>query len=89
MQTACNNQQTAKLDFLWVTSSLSGMCVEKVQGLEQNLISRRICPRMIATEIVFIPILRHSPCKCSATIVIALENDFFSTIADRILHLIF
>jgi hypothetical protein len=85
LQTACNNRQTANSELFWVTSTLSAMWVEKVQGLNiyflrQNLISHRICPRMLATEIVIIPILYHSPCKCSTTIFNALGKDFFSTI---------
>jgi hypothetical protein len=75
--TACNDWQNANSEFLWATSTLSAMWVEKVQGLKHN---SWICPQMFATEIVFIPILRHSPCKCSAIRVIALWNEFFSTI---------
>jgi hypothetical protein len=40
----------------------------------KKLISRRIFLRMLATEIVFILILRHGPCKCSATIIIGLGS---------------
>jgi hypothetical protein len=59
LQTACNDRQIENSEFFWVTSTLSG-----------KLISRRICPRMIATEIVFIQYyaIGHSPCKYSATL---------------------
>jgi hypothetical protein len=76
----------------WFPSTLSAMWIEKFQGLKhkkmlrQNLIPHRICPRMLATEIVFIPILYHSPCKCSATIVIALGNDFYLQFSGRKLY---